>query len=1208
MISENFNPIETPLLNGINLIEASAGTGKTYAIAMLVLRFVVEKNLKIEQLLVVTFTKAATEELKDRVRARLAEAKRALLSTSSPSRTGSHIDANVLTWLEKLRLIPEFNDELIKQRLEAALLNIDQAGIFTIHGFCQRILTEHALESGQLFDVELTGEINAIKQFCADDFWRREVYSRSLAEVSILTAHYKTPDDLLNSVNRVSVFAEIVPPFQALTPLLQQFAELISVAKKQFPELVEALAHSFADGKFKDSFEKEFNEAKEILSNWLGRDAKFCVSTALPDLEILALLGSAGIKDGLNGQKFRAAKGQTGDERKEAYLAELSLENSAFDELAESLMQISLSFRRALVEDLRHSVDLRLQELNLMSFDDLIFRLSQAVENDSQKLLTSALQQRFQVALIDEFQDTDQQQWGIFSALFQSPEQFLYLIGDPKQAIYKFRGADIYSYFSAQEQATHRFTLGKNWRSHPHVVAGVNALFQRQQAFLFDMLEFNPVGAGRKIADGALQYAGDNLPPLMLWQLAESDSGYWTAGKAAIEIKNAVVSEIVSLLNEDFSIAKDLTGFKNLSGLAPHNIAVLVRTNRQAVEYQQALQQAGVPAVLNSIESVYSSTQAKELYTVLQAVANPADGYLLKQALSLDWFNLDLTGFKNLSGLALETESSGQKFYRLINDETALDNWSARFQDYHHDWQSNGLMAMMQKLFANEKVFNTLSASPIAERLLTNLYHLIELLQQEAEQHHLGIHKTLAYLRQAINHPENGGSDEQQLRLESDAQAVKIVTMHRSKGLEYDVVFCPLLWQSNEHLKTEQELIVCHHNGKMLTDLGSSDFEAHREQALAEQLAEDLRVFYVAVTRAKYRLYLAWANVRSQNNPNNSAMAYLFDFAADSFADQQTKLQSFAQQQPDIFAYQLLETPNEITERYQNQQTDVQLSFQQRTRSFYSDWTMSSYTALAALSVESAPEMPMDKAQEAEEIINKEEAILALPKGSHTGNVIHNLLEFNSFQSLANPDYDITAQRDKTCARFGLKLEQPEVINQLLQAVVSTPLSLNDENFCLKNLEAWKCLKEMPFYLSVNGLKVNHINALLQDCPAFAPLNEKQLSGFLTGFIDLICEYQGKFYVMDYKTNWLENYQAQNLTAAMREHNYGLQYWLYSVVLDLYLQNRLPDYTYQQHFGGVRYLFVRGMQPDVPMSGVYADMPDLQRLRALGKVFNPQMR
>lgn len=1178
MIPENFNPVETPLLNGINLIEASAGTGKTYAIAMLALRFVVEKNLRIDQLLVVTFTKAATEELKDRIRARLAEAKRAANGQTA------NIDGTVLTWLKNLDLAPE----LIKQRLEAALLNIDQAAIFTIHGFCQRILTQHALESGQLFDVELTGEINAIKQFCTDDFWRREVYSRSLAEVSVLTSHYKIPDDLLRSVNRVSVFAEIVPEYQPLSPLLAEFAELMERAAQELADLIDTLTHNFSEGKFKDSFQQELEARIPVLTYWLTGQ-----SLVLPDSATLGLLSSAGIKDGLNGQKFRAAKGQTADERKTAYLDELPLENSAFDELAEAVNQISLAFRRALVEDLRHSVDLRLQELNLMSFDDLIFRLSQAVENDSQKLLTAALQQRFQVALIDEFQDTDQQQWNIFSALFQAPEQYLYLIGDPKQAIYKFRGADIFSYFSAQQQAKHRFTLGKNWRSHPHVVEGVNALFQREQAFLFEMLEFNNVAPARKVEDGTLLYAGETLAPMMLWQLAESDSstGDWTAGKAAIEIQNAVVSEIVSLLNEDFNICKDLTGFKNLEGLNPHNIAVLVRTNAQAREYQQALQQAGVPAVLNSIESVYSSPQAEELYKVLQAVADPGDGTLLKQALSLDWFGLD-----------------GQQFYQLINNETELDNWAARFQDYHHDWQNLGLMAMMQRLLAQEKVFKNISASPVAERLLTNIHHLIELLQQQAEQQHMGVHKTLAYLAQAITGSENSSADEQQLRLESDAAAVKIVTMHRSKGLEYDVVFCPVLWQSNDYLKTEKELIVCHHDDKMLTDLGSNDFETHREQALQEQLAEDLRVFYVAVTRAKYRCYLAWANVRSQNNPNNSAMAYLLDFAGDSFADQQAKLQSFKAAQPEVFDYQRLEIPNQVTERYQSQKADSQFSFRQRKRSLYTDWTMSSYTALAALSMESMPEMPLDKAQEADEKPAEDEAVLALPKGSHTGNVIHNLLEFNSFKNLSLPEYDISVQRDKTCARFGLKLEQPEIIDQLLQAMVSTPLSAEDENFCLKNLNAWQCMKEMPFYLPVHVLKVERINSVLHDCPTFAPLSAKQMSGYLTGFMDLVCEYQGRYYVMDYKTNYLENYQPEQLTAAMREHNYGLQYWLYSVVLHLYLQNRLPDYSYDEHFGGVRYLFVRGMQADVAMSGVYADKPDLERLNTLVKVFDSQLQ
>lgn len=1165
MTAQNFDSIKTELLTGINLIEASAGTGKTYAIAMLALRFIVEKNLKIEQLLVVTFTKAATEELKDRIRARLAEAKRAINGKIEG------IDATILKWLADSKI----DKELIKQRLETALLNIDQAGIFTIHGFCQRILTEHALESGQLFDVKLTGEINAIKQFCTDDFWRREIYSRSLADVSVLTYRYKTPNDLLQSVNRVSVFAEIVPEYQSLSLLLEHFSELVKDAKKQIPDVIKTLIHCFSEQKFKATYQTELEDKKLILEQWLNGE-----TLILPDFETLALLSRDGIKNGLNGQKFRAAKGQTSDERKAAYLETLSLENSAFDELAITIVQISLYFRRALVKDLQHSVDLRLQALNLMSFDDLIFRLSEAIKKDTQRLLISALQQRFQVALIDEFQDTDLQQWGIFSTLFQDSQHYLYLIGDPKQAIYKFRGADIFSYFSAQQQAKQRFTLGKNWRSQPHLVLGVNTLFKREQAFFFDKLEFNAVTPAKKIEDDTLHYQSRTIPPLMLWQLAQSETnkGDWTAGKAAIEIRNAVVNEIVSLLNEDFKIIRD----KTTSRVKPHHIAILVRTNNQAHEYQQALQKAGVPAVLNSIESVYSSEQAYELYQVLQAVANPANEKLLKQALSLDWFGLD-----------------GQQFYRLMNNETELDAWSSSFQDYHLDWQNKGLMVMMHTLLTQEQVFKNLSASPIAERVLTNLHHLIELLQQEAEQQHFGIHKTLAYLAQAIHDSETSSVDEQQLRLESDAQAVKIVTMHRSKGLEYDIIFCPVLWHKNDYLKTEKEFIVCHQNDKMLTDLGSENFEAHRKQALEEQLAEDLRMFYVAVTRAKYRCYLAWANVRTQNTPNESAFAHLLEFAEDSFADQQAKLQSFQIAQPEVFAYHLLETPNAVTEYYQNQRTGLKLSFRFQHRNLYSDWQMSSYTALAALSLEISPELPLDKAQEIDEKSVENELILALPKGSHTGNVIHNLLEFNSFKNLANPEFDISQQRDKTCVQFGLKLEQPEMINQLLQIVVNTPLSLADENFCLKNLNAWQYVKEMPFYLSMNGLNVNHLNAILQDCPTFQALNAKQMSGYLTGFIDLICEYQGHYYVMDYKTNALADYKLENLVVAMREHNYGLQYWIYSVVLHLYLQNHLPNYNYQEHFGGIRYLFVRGMQADVAMSGIYADKPDLVKLNSM---------
>ncbi|NOT84354.1 MAG: exodeoxyribonuclease V subunit beta [Methylococcaceae bacterium] len=1179
----HFNPVTTPLLSGINLIDASAGTGKTYAIAMLVLRFVVEQDVKIDQLLVVTFTKAATDELKDRIRKRLAEAKLA----ANGKQAG--IDSTILTWLAGLTISPE----VIKQRLELALLDIDQAGIFTIHGFCQRVLNEHALESGQLFDSELTGEVNAIKQACADDFWRREIYPRDVWEVALLTAQYATPDALLGSVRGIGLYTPVYPEHTDLDALLKSFRLQCHVAQSQLVTLVNALTARFAEGTFKPTYTDTFEVCWQALNAWLTGQ-----TLQIPSIEAFKLLTAEGVKAALNGNKFRSNKTQQGDARKAEYLATLALDHTAFDALADSFSQITLVFRRALLENLRVAVDKHMQQLNVLSFDELINRLADALEGGEGDGLCAELQLRFKVALIDEFQDTDQKQWFIFSRLFAVPSHSLYLIGDPKQAIYKFRGADIYSYFSAQQQAQHNFTLGLNWRSHPQLVAAVNSLLQREQAFLFAQVQFTPVAPGLSDDDGYLADDGQAVPPMCLWQLAEHDkTGYWSASKgtnssATEAIKISVVNEILQLLGGSFvikTVAED-------SPVQPSDIAILVRSNKQARDYQNTLREAGIPAVLNSTESVFTTQEAADLYRLLQAVANPGDISLLKQALTISWFDVN-----------------GQQLYQIINDENALDAWVFRFQGYAQDWLKKGFMAMMLTLLTREKVRTQLSTTRLAERSLTNLQHLLELIQQAALDEHLGIHKTLDWLRTAIikAEQEKGCADEQQLRLESDAEAVKIVTMHRSKGLEYGLVFCPYLWQRNDYLGSENRLIQCHEQGRMIADLGSTDFNRRRAQALQEELAEELRVFYVAVTRAKYRCYVVWAEVRTKDRPNNSALAYLLDFADTDFSAQQGRLRALCASQPEAFAYQLLANNNSIAGSYRQSLDVASLAAKQRKRNLYTSWQMSSYTALSALSLKDAPELPEDKVMEPDDFehsgmgaIKGDAAIEQepLPKGAQLGNVVHELLEYLSFKRLAEP-LDISQRRDAACQRYGINLPDPSRIDQLLQHIVQTPLASNDTQFCLKNLADAQCIKEMPFYLALQPLDVSRINQILAQCPAYQPLTAKQMCGYLTGFVDLICLYQGRYYVMDYKTNSLADYQPHTLIAAMREHNYGLQYWLYSVVLHQYLQQRLPDYDYAQHFGGVKYLFVRGMQADVAMSGVYADVPDLPRLDKLVGLF-----
>lgn len=1166
---KNFNPVTTSLESGINLLEASAGTGKTYAIAMLALRFIVEQDFSIDQLLIVTFTKAATKELKQRVRTRLVEAKQFFSGSSL-----TNLDETLCQWGENLINNGLIDENITIQRLNKALLSIDQAGIFTIHGFCQRLLKEHALESGQMFDVELSDDTQTIRQQLVEDFWRTQIYPRTAWEVSLLCHQYKTPDSLLESLGRYPDSLPIYPPSEEIAPLFIALKVCAFKAKSALDEQGSSLQESVNLGYFKKNFTKTFQSAYQSLSQWLNATTETyqTFNCACPEAASLKLLTS----------DYLATEIMVKNRDK------LNFDSTHFDLLYTYSQKISLILRRSLAEVLKNDLELQLQQLNIMSHDSLITRTADALsEEKGGHLLIQAIRQQYRVALIDEFQDTDQNQWHIFRRLFSSPEQYLYLIGDPKQAIYKFRGADIHSYLQAKKQAEHHYTLGENWRSTPHLVHAINHIFSRRDnPFVFQGLKFNTIKPALQQTDGTLTKNNQALPPLVLWQLPQSTSvktGYWTIAKAADEIKIAITNEILHLLSGDIQLQKG----QQAHNLQPSDIAILVRTNSQATLYQEALNLAGIPTNLNSTASVFASPEAHDLYQLMRALAQPSDANRLKQALSLSWFGLN-----------------GQQLYQLLNDELQLGAWFNRLQNYHLLWQKKGFMAMMLRLLNQENIRHHISLTNHAERQIANLHHLLELIQQASLDQHLGIHKTIHWLRIKIT-TENS-TDEQQLRLENDTEAVQIITMHRSKGLEYPVVFCPYLWNRSDRLAKEKNTITCHIDNEMQVDLGSDDFDQHRDIALQEELSEDLRILYVALTRAKYRCYVTWLDNRSAKTPNQSALAYLLYPSTDiPFSEQQSILQQFVTDIPNSFTYQILELGSQLQGTYQTSKTTKKLTVHPQTRHFYSYWQMSSYTALAYLSRSDATtELPIDKAEEPNiPSTQLDQTIPVLAKGAHTGNVIHALLESFPFSTFAARE-DISKQRDAACQRYGLKIETPSILDELLYQTVSTPLSHEDPYFCLANLNEHECLKEMPFYLNLSPLATQQINTILQHSPAFQPLVDKQMQGYLTGFIDLICLYKQKYYVLDYKSNALNDYHQETLTEAMRTHNYGLQYWIYSIVLHQYLKNRLPNYQYSEHFGGIRYLFVRGMQETQIMSGIYSDTPDEQRLNQLTQLFS----
>ena len=1173
-----FDAARLDLTRGVNLVEASAGTGKTYAIGMLVLRAVVELRQPIDKILIVTFTKAATEELKTRIRARLIEA-RDLLNGKS-AQQAKKIDQTLLDWAATIG-----DTQAALDHLQLALYDIDRAGIFTIHGFCQRMLVEQALESGQLFDVELLADINHVRDEVADDFWRNHIYPLDPLSCSLITGSFAAPENLLASV--AAVFGDN----GRLDPQVGRIDEVLAELKTAMAGMIawwtaykDSLYACFAAGLAEECFKKPFTEG---FAAWFAALSSFFKGTSWIVPGNLHLLGREGLVGELNGQRIR------GDAKKQAYLADWPLPEREIAALLTAIDKLLLTFRVKLAEELGTEVSRRLLQQGNMGFNDLIIRLSAALRDERGHSLQQLLGDRFAVVLIDEFQDTDNAQWHIFSTLFGGGKHYLYLIGDPKQAIYKFRGADIHSYFLARESADTLLTLEKNYRSHPFLVAEINRLFgSRNRPFFFEeaMLGYHPISAAKKEEDIDLVQDDTSLAGMVYCTLVpdpEEKNGRWTSGKAAAALRGFVVNELGRLLAPTAPALLQTSSLEpHQRPLAPQDIAILVRSNRQAEEYRQALAEAAIPAVVGSRQSVFQTSECRELLLLLQGIAAPGETAKLKSAMTISWF-----GF------------SGNRLCQLWQDEQQLNHYHSRFLQYHQSWQELGFLPMMSRLLIEEEVLPTLAAGKLAERSIANIQHLLELVQEQEHTENLGITQLLQWLYKMMR--DDRSAENVELLLESDEQAVRIVTMHSAKGLEYPVVFCPYLWYSSNRTQAEKYQVSCHDaEHQLVIDLGSDQFAARREQAVQEERAEDLRLLYVALTRAQVRCYTAWADVkpagRTVGDCHLSALGYLlFPDGPVDYQAQQQKFTSLAQDKAVHHRIVALDDPI-IRKPRINEVQDLQ-PLPVSGRSLYTDWQMSSFSALASIS-----EYDHDETSPHTKVMGGGHpvavAVSGLPAGPNFGNVIHDLLESLAFSAISGQELqgtlvDLIVQK---CARYGVEAA-PGAVQQLLALVVATPLT--GDSFSLAMLNESQCLKEMGFYFHLSRLATEQINSILAEEPTVTALGHKAMRGYLTGFVDLIGEYEGKYYIFDYKTNFLgetmADYAADKLVAAMQSHNYGLQYWIYTLVLHRHLQNIVPDYRYEQHFGGVRYLFVRGMSPEHPGSGVYCTLPDYDKVLAL---------
>lgn len=1164
-MSKLLDPMRFPLI-GARLIEASAGTGKTYTIASLYLRLLLghgpdscgySRALGVDEILVVTFTQAATEELRDRIRLRIHQARLAFIR-------GEDRDP----------LLQQLLDEVPDHRLAARLLlaaerQMDEAAVFTIHGFCQRMLKQNAFESGTLFEAEFVTDEQRLRFEAAADFWRAHFYQLEPSLARMVRASFKDPQALLAAVQPYLPNSELViktGPEQSLSERHLSIINGIEQIKQAWRRQAEEVAGQL-EGQVKGYTGKNF-------AGWLNKIGDW-VQSPTRDYGVPKELERFGL--GVLQEKLS----------KNGSLPTLPLFGQIDD-----FMTLYRDIRDLVLAQAIRVLRTRIKRAKGISgqltFDDLLANLDQALGSDAGPVLAERIRQQFPVAMIDEFQDTDPLQYRIFRRLYgEQPTLGLFMIGDPKQAIYGFRGADIFTYIQARREVDDHYTLGTNWRSTADMVAATNALFTRAEA---------EVGAFIYREDIAFEAvrAASSKPGLLLRGQPQPALGFWHYQQAGQEVVNAgqyqqqqalwAAQDIHALL-EAGEQGDALLGDRPV---AAGDIAILVRTGREAALVRRALRERGIRSVyLSGRDSVFATREAYELLLLLHACLQPGNERRLKAALATGIVGLSLDGLD-----------------RLNQDEDAWERVVQEFTDYRRQWQRQGVLPMLRTLLFKREIPPRLLAFNEGERRLTDVLHLGELLQQAAQQLD-GEHALVRWLGEQIDSP-NGDAGEQQLRLESEQSLVRVVTIHKSKGLEYPLVYLPFICQFRV-----AGTPLYHQDNQTILDL--LDEPAGTEKADRERLAEDLRLLYVALTRAVYATRIGVAPIKRGNGKkaptdlHHSALGYLLQLGQEGSGEDLSRALSALS-----CGHTALVRPLEPAAACYQPAADVSAPARalQFSGQIARDWWLTSYTALSRHQGSGGSrleylQLDLEVAGERSEGLSEGVDIFQFPRGARAGTFLHSV-----FERLDFPE----AGGDRLCQLLaeslsgnGYQEHWLPVLEQLVADVLDTEL---DAGLRLRQLGQQQKKVELEFFLPLAGLDAQRLNRLLQAQDPLAqqagPLGFERVKGMLKGFIDLVFEHQGRYYLLDYKSNHLgdspADYDEQALQRAMIEHRYDLQYLIYTLALHRLLRLRIADYDYQRHFGGVFYLFLRGMKVGAN-SGIFHTRPSLVLINELDALF-----
>ncbi|WP_197426977.1 UvrD-helicase domain-containing protein [Noviluteimonas gilva] len=1145
---------DTPL-DARSLVEASAGTGKTYALAGLFARAVIAQRLQVPQILAVTYTVAATQELHERVRLRLQRAAQLAIEWRDDAVVDD--DDAEATLLRRL-LREALRDEplpALRLRLQRAVRDLDLAAITTIHGFCQRLLSEHALLAGQpLLRTDIEPGNAAQRDRLAVVLWRR--HARTVEGADFLHRTFGDVDSLANALRDLLPLEPLLPPPPSGDAIARRDAAWRTLREQLRTHGEDDLETLRVASSKRILIQGAKALQYEAIWQWFAAQ-----SDAAPQpRDDLALLTPTGLV-------------KCCPPTKQALVPQLAI-GDAVQAFVCASEGVDLHLLHTLRADARREDQAIKRDAHVRDFDDLVDAVFAALEDPAvASALIDALRAQFPLVLVDEFQDTDARQWAIFSRLFG--EGGLLLVGDPKQAIYRFRGGDVQTYLDARSTATLAAPLDRNFRSRPCVLEAVNAVFDAAPVDLLgDGIAFVATQPGGRACDPDLSIEGTPAPAIALQELPAKAKGTWTAPESIALAASScarAIRDLLVLARAGRATRRDGDAQRPIE---PRDCAVLVRSHREGIAIRDALTHLGVPAVSAGRGSLYETEEAQQLLALLLALSTPGDERRLRAVLATPLF-----GYGAAMLQALEADGDARR------------RWQQDLADWRLRWESHGPQPMLADVVAREAA--RMLAFADGERRITHLLQLGEQLQ-EARAHRLGPQGQVDWLRAAIAHADH--EDETQWpNLESDASRVQILTLHKSKGLEFPLVFLPFagIGRTNGG-KTR---VVQYHdaNGQRVRQwktrerhAGAPSWDEATQASKREDAAEDMRLLYVGLTRARDAMWLATGPLASNAQsslhrlfggmlPRADLIGGNIQLRAPENANDDTRLPPAV---PD--AIPAPRTPHRRLRR---------------------DWWIHSFSQLHRQHAHGAQalaeEAPADDERPLAVFETIDPALLRF-SGTRFGNALHHALENVDFAAWRDPD-DVPADQ-LTILRDALRSQDyPESdfdagVRELAPLVAHTLIAPLPEGVRLCDVPVASRIAELEFHFTLADAEVPALLALLQRHGIAAGRRDfgawPKLSGLMTGKIDLTYRVDGRVYVIDYKSNRLPAWDAATVAQAMAASEYDLQALLYSVAVHRWLCMRLGSReAATAAFGGVRYLFCRGLDASDPQRGVA--VPDL---------------